>query len=169
MKFEEKTFYVAWPDYVDLKVSIRWTAPAMHDVLFSNHVAEDDEAYFYAITARCRGAWYAYYIGMVYDQSASLRHRQGDHVERLAELKRRHPDLNFGISLGVPDFNGVCFDRRMIEEIEGLLIYSNWHEDMINIRKVDFFCSPRQIHVKNTGFSDHLEKEVFYGVTYRSD
>jgi len=146
----------------------------MHDVLFSNHVSEDEDAYFYAITARCKDGWYPYYIGMVYDQAVSVRHKGKDHLDRLARLKQQHPTLNFGISLGVIEEirpQKLDLKRDYIEDIESLLIYANWHEDMDNCRKVDYIRLrlQKQIHIENIGFIDHLEKEIFYGVTYRSD
>lgn len=162
-----ETFTASWPDYFDVNVDIAWTPPAPHDLLFSNGIPENDYAYFYAIVARVDREWWPYYIGMTYKQTAAVRHRQADHVQRLARLRTNHPGVTFSLCLGVPTFQVGRDDPGTIRDIESLLIYANWHEDMVNIRGIEKFRSHQQIYVHNSGWTDHLYKEVSCGVFYR--
>lgn len=141
--------------------------PAPHDLLFSNGIPENDYAYFYAIVARVDREWWPYYIGMTYKQTAAVRHRQADHVQRLARLRANHPGVTFSLCLGVPTFQVGRDDPGTIREIESLLIYANWHEDMVNDSGINNCRPGRQIYVHNSGWTDHLYKEVSCGVFYR--
>jgi hypothetical protein len=165
MDIANQDFYVSWRDHVDVLARIEWTIPSTHDVLFSGLLEQDATAYFYAIVSLQRKTWSTHYIGKVYAQRSSQRHRAVDHVARLKELKARYPDRVFHLTLGTPTF----FDGRehpdevTIDQIESLLIYSNWSEAMINKRKIDSFTCPRQIVIENVGFNRHLWKRAAYG------
>lgn len=161
------SFLVAWPDYFDLVAEINWTPPSPRDLVISGNLDEDATAYFYSIVSRVDKTWWPYYIGMTYNQSVSLRLTQSDHLNRLALLTREHPNRDFSISLGTPNFKVGRRDRRTIEAIEGLLIYSNWHESMINDRKINRFSDAKQMYVRNVGWNEHVEPEAAYGVFYR--
>lgn len=161
-------FYFAWPDHCSVVVEISWTKPAPHDLLFSGHLEEDLTAYFYSIVAYSDNRWVPYYIGMIHSQSAAIRNRQKDHISRLNKLKERFPSHTFSICLGTPIFEVGKPKKETIETLEGLLIYANWHEGMINEKKIQKFSSYEQIYLRNTGFSEHIEYELTYGVMYRS-
>jgi len=48
------------------------------------------------------------------------------------------------------------------------LIYANWHEDMVNKKKIESFSSEKSYYIRNEGFIQHLEAdEIIYGVLYR--
>lgn len=171
MSLEDVNFYFAWPDSVAVQVSIEWTIPSTHDVLFSGLIAEDATAYFYAIVSLEKKVWCTHYIGKVYSQNSSQRHRAADHIKRLQDLQEKYPSRVFHLTLGTPRFDGEIDNPKelTIDQIEGLLIYSNWSESMINKRKVDYFYCARQISVENTGFNHHLCKRSAYGVFYSED
>ncbi|WP_019025415.1 MULTISPECIES: hypothetical protein [unclassified Thioalkalivibrio] len=160
-------FQAAWPDQFNLVAEIDWTRPAPHDLLFSGGVEEDQWAYLYAIVAWVDKGWWPYYIGKTFAQTVSRRNQQPDHRARLDKLQAKHPSLTFSVSLGTPDITSGRFDEGAIDAIEGLLIFSNWHEDMANERKINSFSHKHQVRLKNTGWTDHLEKEIAYGVFYR--
>jgi hypothetical protein len=164
----DKEFHFAWPDFCTVAVEISWTKPAPHDLLFSGHLEEDQTAYFYSVVAYTDKRWVPYYIGMTHSQSAAIRNRQSDHISRLSKLKEKFPAHTFSICLGTPTFVEGKPNKETIEAVEGLLIYANWHEEMINERKIKTFCSHEQIYLRNTGFSEHIEHELAYGVMYRS-
>ncbi|HCT05167.1 hypothetical protein [Pseudomonas sp. BIGb0164] len=164
----DSPFNASWPEWFDVNVDVAWTKPVPHDVLYCGAIPEDDYAYFYAVVARKGGEWLPYYIGMTYRQTVSIRLQQADHIRRLAELREAHPDVTFSICLGVPSFTSGIDDLATIEDIEGMLIYANWHENMLNKRGVDKFRSRQQIYIHNSGWTDHLYKEVSCGVFYRA-
>lgn len=151
-------------EYIQWQVDINWTKPHGFEVLNYGLIDEDEEAYLYCYVAEEDG-WWPYYIGKVYYRNVSARQRDRDHRERLSNLKQSYPDKNFYISLGTPEINGSSdFDDSILEAVEGLLIYANWHEDMINKRKIDYFKFHEFIKINNTGFVEHLYKESFYGI-----
>ena len=163
----EEPLEAAWPEWFEFWTQIEWTEPAPHDLLFSGGIREDQTAKLYSIVARAKNEWWPYYIGMTEQQAVSNRLQQSDHVERLERLRSAHPNLNFSVCLGTPTSIRGTLCRDTVGAIEGLLIYANWHEDMDNSRKINRFSNQRQIYVQNTGWTEHLEKEVAYGVLYR--
>lgn len=171
MALEDIEYYFAWPDTVAVQVTIEWTLPSTHDVLFSGLMPEDDTAYFYAIISLERKNWCTHYIGKVYEQSSSQRHRAADHLARLRELQKTYPGRLFHLTLGTPrffdDFGKP--DESTVDQIEGLLIYSNWSEVMINKRKIDSFQCSRQIAVENIGFIQHICRHSAYGIFYNNN
>lgn len=160
-------FEAAWPRYFDLIAEVEWTPPVPHDLLFSGGVAADETAYLYSIVGYVDKGWWPYYIGMVFDQSVSIRNQQADHRTRLMKLKEANPEVGFSIALGTPRFREGRPTRSAIEAIEGLLIYANWHEGMINERKINRFSHAKQIYIRNVGWAEHVEVEIAYGVFYR--
>lgn len=164
-------FYFAWPDSISVQAKINWTNPLTHDVLFSGLIPEDATAYFYAIVSTDRKIWTTHYIGKVYAQKSSQRHRSADHVARLKELQENYPTRIFHLTLGTPIFDGEIEipNETVIDQIEGLLIYSNWNEEMVNKRKIDTFHCASQISLENTGFSNHLCKRSAYGIFYSDE
>ncbi|MCM2564504.1 MULTISPECIES: hypothetical protein [Janthinobacterium] len=168
---KDTPFYFSCPDSVEIQVKVDWSLPVTHDVLFHGLVEEDATAYFYAIIAIHEKEWWPYYIGKVFSQSTSQRHRAADHIARIARLREEYPEKTFHISLGTPilkDMHEVP-DSETVDDIEGLLIISNWSEKMINKRKVDRFICTRQISLENTGFSEHLYKRAAYGLFWAGE
>jgi len=164
---ENIDFYLSWPDDLSVKGEIEWSRPYTLDVVFTGHAPEDETAYFYAIIALWDKEWCPFYIGIVYYQSVSERHKNKDHQKRMSFLQNKYPSLTFQISLGTPHLQVGAINEKTVKEIEGLLIYSNWHEDMINKKKTEYFTSDRQLYIKNTGFNEHLFVESAYGIFYR--
>jgi hypothetical protein len=166
MDISESYFCFSWPDHVPVIAQIEWTLPSTYDVLFSGLIQEDATAYFYAIVSFHKKEWITHYIGKVYAQRSSQRHRATDHIKRLSNLKKSYPGRAFHLTLGTPIFS----DRRenpdslTIDQIEGLLIYSNWSENMINVRKINSFSSSQEMSLENVGFNKHLWKRSAYGV-----
>lgn len=84
-------------------------------------------------------------------------------------LQEKYPDAVVHVSLGTPIFlTGNC-TKRSVRTIERLLIYSNWHKDMMNQRSVAIFNARSQILVENVGVADHLIPSSAYGVFYAED
>lgn len=162
-------FKYAWPDYVDVIVEINWTTPVAYDLVFSDDVPENQTAYFYSIVSREGKHWITHYIGMVYQQTVAVRHKQNDHKNRLGDLQKQYPGRQFLLCLGTPLFSDQDHvpEKYLIEEIESLLIYSNWHENLINKRKVNSFFARRQFHITNSGWTKHIVGEIGYGVFCR--
>ena len=165
---ENKNFDIAWPEDFSIAGEIEWTLPHSHDLLFTGNIEEDDYAYFYTIVALHNKKWLPFYIGIAFDQSVSERHKQEDHRKKIENLKRQHPNTTFNISLGIPQLSVGNLTKKNVESIEGLLIYSNWNEQMVNIKNINKFSSAKQIYIKNTGFIEHLEEFVVYGVVYKN-
>jgi hypothetical protein len=171
MLINDTSYYLSFPDVLDVAVQIEWTIPCTHDVLFSGLVDQDSTAFFYAIVSLQKKSWVTHYIGKVFAQNASQRHRAQDHLVRLNALKVQYPDFVFHLSLGTPMFvdgRGMA-DAKTIDDIEGLLIYSNWTGDMINKKRVEYFTCQRQIVIENIGFHNHLYKRSAYGVFSTED
>lgn len=167
----EREFCFAAPDFVDVEAVINWSKPYPYEVLFTGHADEDETAHFYAIIAYEDKDWWTYYFGMVYDQCISDRQKQPDHRRRLEMLQKDNPKRNFRITLGVLSLpHGNLNNRKLTQAIEGLLIYANWHEDLINLKKVENFACKKSIFIRNIGFIEHLDaEEVAYGVFCRSN
>jgi hypothetical protein len=160
-------FKFAWPEHFNIQGTIDWTKPITHDLLFTDEISENNTAYFYSIVALKNKHWHSFYIGMVFKQCVSERHKQADHKTRLKKLQENHPNLQFLLTLGTPILTTGELTQATIEEIEGLLIFSNWHEQMVNPRKIKTFLGRNQIHIENTGWTKHLVQEMGYGVVYR--
>ena len=109
------------------------------------------------------------YIGMVYGQNVSARLQATDHQERRRGLQETYPGAVVHLSLGTPEFVIGGRTKRNIRTVEHLLIYSNWHERMLNERLVTEFKAPFQVLVENCGFADHLIANSGYGVFYTPD
>lgn len=109
------------------------------------------------------------YIGMVYQQNVSVRLRAPDHQERQRSLQEMHPSAVVHISLGTPEFLIGNLNEKNVRTVEHLLIYSNWHEDMLNQRAVVNFNAPFQVLVENCGFNYHLVVKSAYGVFYTEE
>lgn len=157
-------FQWAHEEEIDVLVTVDWSAPVTHDMLHGGLVGEDDSAYFYAIIGRFEKQWWPYYIGKVYSQSVSQRQKNKDHLKRLEELKKLSPSTTWHITLGTPKFEYNNISPKIINEIEGLLIYSNWHKESINRSKINTFHSYNHIQITNTGFSEPFYKKTSYGV-----
>jgi hypothetical protein len=171
MSLENTDFYFAWPEWVSIEAQINWTIPSTHDVLFSGLIDADATAYFYAIVSVVKKEWITHYIGKVFGQSASSRHKNVDHLNRLEKLRLDYPGRTFHLSLGTPVFSEGkgSPDAPTIDQLEGLLIYSNWSEEMINLRKIEKFHCAQQISLENTGCVAHLCKRSAYGVFYNNE
>lgn len=148
---------------IDVVVNINWSKPVSHDMLYYGLAKDNEEAYFYAIIGIEEGDWRPYYIGMVYSQDISSRHKNKDHQNRLVKLTRLHPHITWHLTLGKPSFDGNRISKAMINDIEGLLIYSHWHEDSINESKINGFFSNKYYLINNTGFNDPFYKKVGFG------
>ena len=160
-------FRAAWPDYFDVIAEIEWSHPVSHEHLFSAGIPENDTAYFYSIVAESRGEWWPYYIGMTCKQTVAKRNQQPDHQVRLAALQESHPSLKFMLTLGTPMFERGSPSDEVIGFMEGLLIYGNWHEEMVNLKKIQTFNSVRHVFIQNIGWSHHVEPELAFGVFYK--
>jgi len=161
-------FELAHEDQTDLSVIVDWSPPVTHDMLYTGLANTDDEAYLYAIIGRFEGDWWSYYIGMTYNQSVLSRQQNQDHLDRLERLKKLHPKTIWHITLGTPSIPERRISRKLIEQIEGLLIYSHWHEESVNEKKISTFLSDSYISILNTGFADPFYTEVAFG-TFVSD
>jgi len=163
-------YLIAHPEEIRIRANIVWSKPYSYDVLLSGHADEDCDANFYAIVGYVDNNWWSFYIGMVVDQCVSDRHKNADHRDRLRELKANNRDVTFNLSLGVVHPKaGTNITNALIENIEGLLIYANWHEDLVNKKKIVDFTSGNTFQIINKGFIDHLEvEEIVYGVVYKN-
>ena len=166
----ETGYSIVHPDEFSLYSEIMWSKPYPYEVLYTGHAEEDYEASFYSIVAYSEKEWWSYYIGMVYEQCISDRHKQEDHKRRLKYLQSKNKNLNFSISLGTLKLlHGARITKKVVDEIEGLLIYGNWNEYMVNKKKIEHFSSDRTFHITNKGFIEHLEsEELAYGVFQRN-
>ena len=137
----------AHEDEIDLTVTIDWSKPLTHDMLYCGLAESDDSAYLYAIIGLIEREWCPYYIGMVYSQQISCRHKNQDHVKRLDRLKKLYPDTVWHLTLGIPTVDGKRTTKQLIEKVEGLMIYSHWHEDSINQSKINWFFCNRYVSI----------------------
>ncbi len=158
------SFNWAHEDEIDLTVNVEWSGPVTHDMLFYGLADSDKSAYLYAIVGLFEDEWWSYYIGMVYEQNVSIRHMNKDHTKRLERLQNKFPETVWHLTLGTPAVEGKRITKKLIKEVEGLLIYSHWHEKCINELKVNYFFADRYISIINSGFSDPFYTKVGYGV-----
>jgi hypothetical protein len=150
---------------IDLVATIDWSHPVTHDMLNTGLASSDDTAYFYSIIGLSDQEWWPYYIGKVYSQSISQRHKNSDHLKRIQKLKTMYPNVIWHITLGTLTFtDNKRINETLIDDLEGLLIYSNWHDESINKSKINNFSADRQIQITNTGFSDPFHSKIGYGV-----
>jgi len=163
----ENEYYIAWPEAIDIDVNIEWSQPYTHEVLFSELAPEDETAYLYSIVAKFEKEWTPLYIGMVYDQSVSERHKSEDHKARMDLLKQRYKDKLFYVTLGTPSFKKGRISSSAIKAIEQLLTYCNWSDKMINEKNIEYCAISSQVRILNKGFIEHVCEETAYGVFYR--
>ena len=104
----------AHDDEIDMRVEIEWSTPMTHDMLKSGLSDSDDSAYFYAIIGLFDGDWWTYYIGMVYLQQVSNRHKNKDHINRLERLKKMHPNTVWHLTLGTPTVDGKRITKKLV-------------------------------------------------------
>ena len=159
----------AWPEALSIHARVTWSQLYTYDTLNDGQAPEDDTAYLYSLVVRLDREWWPMYIGMVYGQNVSARLQTTDHQERRLLLQKKYPGTVVHLSLGTPEFVIGRRTRRNIRTVEHLLIYSNWHERMLNERLVSEFNAPFQVLVENCGFSDHLVANSGYGVFYTPD
>jgi hypothetical protein len=74
-----------------------------------------------------------------------------------------HPDTIWHLTLGTPTIDCRRISEKLIKEIEGLLIYSHWHDECANRSKINSFFSSQYILIENTGFSDPFYPQVGFG------
>jgi len=153
---------------IDVISTIEWSNPITHDMLHSGLAESDDSAYFYAIIGLFEQVWWPFYIGKVYSQTISERHKNADHIQRLEELKSKYPKVTWHLTLGTPSIEDGRISSGIIDTIEGLLIYSNWHGESINKNKINDFNSDKHIQITNAGFSEPFHKKIGYGVFIES-
>ncbi|GAA3955584.1 hypothetical protein [Allohahella marinimesophila] len=148
---------------IDLRATINWSTPLSEDMLPTGMSADEDTAYFYAIVGRFEREWQSYYIGMVYSQFVSTRHRNNDHLTRLKDLKSKHPDTVWHLTLGTLTLQDKRLNEGLVKKVEGLLIYSHWHDKCVSrTRSLRFSCD-QSIQISNTGFNEPFHKTVAYG------
>lgn len=161
----DSQYYRVHEEYeVDVKVSIEWSLPLTHDMLNYGLSEVDQLANFYAIIGLIEGYWWPYYIGKVYRQTVSSRHKNSDHVERLEALKLRYPEVTWHLTLGTPQFINARKSATLVDSIEGLLIYACWHDETMNKNKVNHFNAAKHINIENTGFYAPFPRNIGYGV-----
>jgi len=147
-----------------VNAAISWSKPVTHDMLNDGLVESDETAYFYAIIALVDGEWWSFYFGKVFKQCVSERNSNLDHIERMSRLKEKHPDLTWHLTLGTPEIKGGNLTASHIDLLESLLIYSHWHDEIINIKKVESFECAKSIQIENTGFAAPFYTKVGCGV-----
>jgi len=157
-------FNWAFDDEIDIDVVINWSKPVTHDMLYSGLAESEETACLYAIIGKTKEGWWPYYIGMTYFQYVSDRNKGKDHQQRLKKLKRKYPKIVWHITLGTIEVKNRNISESLVKRIEGLLIYSNWHTELINKKKIFGFNSNKPIRIKNTGFTEPFYKEIGYGV-----
>ncbi len=153
----------AHKDEIDKSVTIDWSKPVTHDMLNTGLATNNDEAYLYSIIGLFEGDWLPFYIGMVYKQDISSRHKNHDHIRRLKRLKELHPETTWHLTLGTVVSKEGRITKKLISEIEGLMIYSHWHEDSINENKINGYYGNSYTLITNKGFTDPFYLKVGYG------
>lgn len=149
---------------IDLNVIIEWSKPVSFQELFDRNV-DEEKAYYYSIIGKIENCWKSFYIGKVYSQSGSARHKNNDHKERRNSLSKEYPKVDWQLTLGTPKFNETGrVNEDRIDIVEGLLIYSHWHDEILNASKVNYFRSDKSIRIENRGFAKPFKKHVAYGV-----
>jgi hypothetical protein len=157
-------FNLAHKDEISIDVEINWSNPTTLDILNSGLEYSDDMAFFYAIIGKFGKEWWAYYIGMVFSQFVSERHKAKDHQNRLKQLKKIYPETVWHLTLGTPKLKTGRITKPLIEKVEGLLIYSHKHEEILNKKKIKGFSSFKSMRITNTGFTEPFFEEVVHGV-----
>ena len=159
-----KKYYWAHENEIDLDATIEWSKPVSFQDLFDGKT-DEEEAYFYSIIGKFGNHWKCFYIGKVYDQYVSTRHENRDHLLRRELLNTEYPEVEWQLTLGIPKFNEVGrITRNRVDVVEGLLIYSHWHDEIVNKSKVNNFHSKLSIRIRNNGFIEPFREHVVYGV-----
>jgi len=154
---------LAYPDEVS-QVKIDWTKPILIESFMQKQITFKSDANFYKITGKFSNFdQKLFYIGKVYDQTVRQRMAQPDHKRRVTRLGKENPKHELLISLGSIVSKEEFKTRKRINEVESLLIYAHWTEDMINEKKVYTCALARQLCITNTGSRSPLYRTVFYG------
>jgi len=149
-------YEIAFPDDV-VPVKIKWSRSYDVDKVLSGEIQEDFDAYFYKITGHYSQYVKLFYIGKVFKQTISQRLSQPDHRTRQKKLGNNYPRHKIKIGLGIPEIARKT--KEIIDDIESILIYSNWNENVGNAKKI-YKCDigKSQLLITNTGFYRPLHK-----------
>ena len=164
-----------WPEELSIHAKVTWSQLYTYDILNDGQAPEDETAYLYSLVVKLDREWWPMYIGMVYGQNVSSRLRAEDHQRKRQALQRNHRDQRkyrdavVHLSLGTPEFVAGRRTKSNVRTVEHLLIYSNWHEKMLNKRLIQNFRANSQILVENLGFTSHLNAKSGYGVFNAND
>ena len=153
----------AHEDEIDIHVTINWSKPVTHDMLHAGLANNNEEAYLYSIIGLFDGEWCQFYIGMVYDQDIASRQKNQDHIERLNRLKKLYPKTIWHLTLGNLTVDEGRITKKLVSKIEGLMIYSNWHEESVNDNKINGFFYDSYILITNIGFTDPFYSKSGFG------
>ena len=146
-----------------LSVFIEW---ARHRLLRRGYVNPHPEEHridLYMIVGHFGGSRRILYIGKAYRQFVSHRLSQPDHIRRWKKLRRIYPRHKLTVSFGFATFDDARGTSKRIDEVESILIYANWHERLMNSRKVYRFAIRGQIRLTNRGYYKPLRRECFHG------
>jgi len=124
---------------------------------------EEYRIYLYMIVGHFGSSRRVLYIGKTYRQNASYRLAQPDHVRRWKKLRRMYPRHKLTVSFGLAEFDGDRCTSKRIDEVESILIYANWHDRLINAKKIYRFAIRGQLRLTNSGYYKPLKRECFHG------
>jgi hypothetical protein len=123
---------------------------------------EDAEASYYKLTGMIGGCLQLFYLGKTFDQVAHWRLEQPDHQARLAAIRQAYPGVDILVSVGdLETGERKRYERRLIDEIESLLIFV--HQPEFNANKLAWIEMSAWHYVTNTGDFAPLERVVYFG------
>ena len=146
-----------------LSVSIEWTR---HRFWKNGHVNAHPEEHLinlYMIVGCFGSSRSVLYIGKAYQQYASRRLSQSDHIKKWRMLRRKYSRHKLMVSFGVAKFAGYSCTARRIDTAESVLIYANWNDRLINSKKIYGFSIRGQVRLTNAGYYRPLHRECFHG------
>jgi hypothetical protein len=144
----------------DWESTITWTKAKSLEAFQKR--PEDAEASYYKLTGMVRGRPQLFYLGKTFDQYAHWRLEQPDHQERIAAIQRAYPGVEILVSVGnVKTGERDRYGRRLIDEIESLLIFA--HQPEFNANKLSWIRMSEWHYVTNQGDFAPLERIVYFG------
>ena len=151
---------ICWPDDTR-QVTLDWSKPITEAGLRDLPQDFIKSAWFYAVLGDLSGGSKldVLYISKLTHASITFRPRQIG----LPTTQRRYPKTELvvtGATVGERNFGRLT--PRILDDIETLLIYANWSEDMVNRSKVYSGGSKRELLINNLGHKCMPER-IFWG------
>ncbi len=149
------------------EIEIKWSKPIKYEEFLEDGLDGEQYVYLYMIIGKySENPYKLFYIGKTYSNIVFYRLKNKDHKERYAKIKKNFPRHELFISLGfIKLSDGKNITKKLIDEIESILIYTNYNKYIFNKNKIYSYKIDNEYKITNKGFKYiPLYKKINYGI-----